>query len=99
LFVAFLVERHSKRLIKINIIVYTLLHLNTPSSVVPPLLEISSTVARGNIDIIIVLFWDPEMIEVISVVLESLYEELGEALPILNEGLVAIYFLYWAAYD
>jgi len=77
LFVAFLVERHSRRLIKINIIVYTLLHLNTPSSVVSPLLEISSTVARGNIDIIIVLFRDPEMIEVISVVLESLYEELG----------------------
>jgi hypothetical protein len=77
LFVAFLVERHSRRLIKININVYTLLHLNTPSSIVSPLLEISSTVARGNIYIIIVLFRDPEMIEVISVVLESLYEELG----------------------
>jgi hypothetical protein len=77
LFVAFLVERHSRRLIKINIIVNTLLHLNAPSSVVSPLLEISSAVARGNIDIIIVLFRDPEMIEVISVVLESLYKELG----------------------
>ena len=74
MFVTFLVEGNSRRLIKINIFVYTLLHLNAPSSVVASLLEISSTVARGNIDIIIVLFRDPEMIEVFSVVLKSLYE-------------------------
>ena len=37
------------------------------------------------------------MIKVFSVVLESIYKELWEALPVLNEGLVAIYFLYWAA--
>jgi hypothetical protein len=74
LFVAFLVEGHSWRLIKINIVVYTLLHLNAPSSIVAPLFEISSTVARGNIDIINVLFWEPWIIEVFSVVLESIFE-------------------------
>ena len=97
MFVAFLVKGNSRGLIKINILVNTLLHLNAPSSIVSLILEISSTVARCNIDIIIVLLRDPLMIKVFSVVLESIYKELWETLPVLNEGLVAIYFLYWAA--
>jgi len=72
--VTFLIERNSRRFIKINILVNTLLHLNAPSSIVALLLKISSTVARGNIDIIIVFFWKPWMIKVLSVVLESIYE-------------------------
>jgi hypothetical protein len=59
LFVTFFVEGNSRGLIKINILVNTLLHLNAPSSIVALILEISSTVARGNIDIIIVLLRDP----------------------------------------
>jgi len=74
LFVTFFVERNSRRFIKINILVNSLLHANAPSSIVALLLKISSTVARGNIDIIIVFFWEPWMIEVLSVVLESIYE-------------------------